>query len=49
MKDPRFLADAEKAALYVHPMMGGEIDTLLEGLYATPKELMARAAKAIQE
>ena len=49
MKDPLFLADAEKAALYVYPMAGEQIDKLLSDLYATPKELTARAAKAIQE
>jgi tripartite-type tricarboxylate transporter receptor subunit TctC len=49
MKDPLFLADAEKAALYVYPMAGDQIDVLLKDLYATPKELTARAAKAIQE
>src|SRR5262249_36231365 len=49
MTDPQFLADADKAALYVHPMTGGAIDALLKTLYATPKELTARAARAIQE
>jgi tripartite-type tricarboxylate transporter receptor subunit TctC len=49
MKDPLFLADAEKAALYVYPMAGNQIEGLLKELYATPKELTARAAKAIQE
>jgi tripartite-type tricarboxylate transporter receptor subunit TctC len=49
MKDPLFLADAEKAALYVYPMAGQQIDVLLKELYATPKELTARAAKAILE
>ena len=49
MQDPQFLADAEKAALYVHPMKGSQIDALLKNLYATPKELTARAARAIQD
>jgi tripartite-type tricarboxylate transporter receptor subunit TctC len=48
-RDPLFLADAEKAALYVYPMSGRAIDRLLKDLYATPKELTAKAAKAIQE
>jgi hypothetical protein len=30
-------------------MGGNQIDGLLKELYATPKELTARAAKAIQE
>jgi len=49
MKDPQFLADAKRTALYVHPMAGADIDTLLRDIYATPKELIARAARAIQE
>jgi tripartite-type tricarboxylate transporter receptor subunit TctC len=48
MTDPQFLADAEKAALSVHAMTGSEIDALLKTLYATPKELAAEAARAIQ-
>jgi len=48
MKDSQFLADAEKAGLSVHPMAGNEIDALLKTLYATPKELAAKAARAIQ-
>jgi tripartite-type tricarboxylate transporter receptor subunit TctC len=49
MKDPLFLSDAEKSGLYVHPMAGGRIDELLAGLYATPKDLIKKAAKAIQD
>jgi tripartite-type tricarboxylate transporter receptor subunit TctC len=49
MKDSLFLADAEKAALYVYPMPGAAIDALLAELYATPKALTARAARAILE
>ncbi len=49
MSDPQFVADAEKAGLYVYPMRGEAIDTLLRELYATPKALAALAAKAIQE
>jgi tripartite-type tricarboxylate transporter receptor subunit TctC len=49
MRDPQFLADAKRLALYVHPMAGAEIDTLLRDVYATPKDLITRAARAIQE
>ena len=48
MQDSQFLADTEKAGLSVHPMAGSEIDALLKTLYATPKELAAKAARAIQ-
>jgi len=49
MQDPAFLADAEKINLNVHPMDGAAIDALLRQVYATPKALIARAARAIQE
>jgi tripartite-type tricarboxylate transporter receptor subunit TctC len=49
MQDPQFLSDAKRTGLYVHPMGGAEIDALLREIYATPKELIAQAAKAIQE
>jgi tripartite-type tricarboxylate transporter receptor subunit TctC len=49
MQDPAFLADARKIDLNVHPMGGAAIDALLAGIYSTPKEIIARAAKAIQE
>lgn len=48
MQDPQFLADAARAGLNVHPMTGAAIDALLERLYATPRELAAKAARAIQ-
>ena len=48
MTDPRFLADAERAQLNVHPVSGAGIDSLLARLYATPKELAAKAARVIQ-
>jgi tripartite-type tricarboxylate transporter receptor subunit TctC len=47
MQDSQFLTDADKAGLSVHPMAGKEIDALLKTLYATPKELAAKAARAI--
>jgi tripartite-type tricarboxylate transporter receptor subunit TctC len=49
MQDPQFLADAKKIDLNVHPMGGAAIDGLLRDIYATPKEVIARATKAIQE
>jgi tripartite-type tricarboxylate transporter receptor subunit TctC len=48
MADPTFLADAQRAALYVHPLPGAGIDALLRDLYAVPKAIAAKAAKAIQ-
>jgi len=49
MQDPQFLADARKIDLNVHPMGGAAIDALLADIYSTPKEVIAQAAKAIQE
>jgi tripartite-type tricarboxylate transporter receptor subunit TctC len=48
MRDPEFVAEAERAKLEVNPVPGGEVDTLLAELYATPKDVIERAAKAIQ-
>lgn len=47
MKDPEFLADAEKLQADVSPVSAGEIDKLLADIYATPKDIVAKAAKAI--
>jgi tripartite-type tricarboxylate transporter receptor subunit TctC len=47
MKDPEYLADAKKSRIDVHPVTGGEIDKLLAELYATPKDVIAKASQAI--
>jgi tripartite-type tricarboxylate transporter receptor subunit TctC len=47
MKDPEFLADAGKLQADVNPMTAGEIDRLLADIYSTPKDIVAKAAKAI--
>jgi len=47
MKDPDFRADAEKLQADVSPVTAGEIDKLLAEVYATPKDIIALAAKAI--
>ena len=38
MKDPDFLADAEKMQADVSPVTAAEIDELLAEVYATPKD-----------
>lgn len=40
MKDPELLAEAEKQNLEIMPMSGEEINTLLDRLYATPKDVV---------
>jgi tripartite-type tricarboxylate transporter receptor subunit TctC len=47
MKDPEFLADARKMQADVNPVSAEEIDKLLSEIYATPKDIVAKAAKAI--
>lgn len=47
MKDPAFLADAQKLQVDVDAVTAAEIETLLAEVYATPKDIVAKAAKAI--
>jgi tripartite-type tricarboxylate transporter receptor subunit TctC len=47
MKDPEFLSDAEKLQADVSPVSAGEIESLLADVYATPKDIVAKAARAM--
>jgi tripartite-type tricarboxylate transporter receptor subunit TctC len=47
MKDPEFLEEAKKLNLEVNPVSAHAIDDLLAELYATPKEVLEKAAQAI--
>ena len=47
MTDADFLAEAQKLNFDVHPVSAATIDTLLAEIYATPKDVIAKAAKAI--
>jgi len=47
MTDPAFLADAKRLSLDVNPVKAVEIDAMIAALYATPKDVVARAAKAM--
>jgi tripartite-type tricarboxylate transporter receptor subunit TctC len=49
VKDPEFLAEAEKAELEVNPVSGAEIDRVLADLYRAPKEVAEKAKKALQQ
>jgi tripartite-type tricarboxylate transporter receptor subunit TctC len=49
MKDEQFLAEAAKLDLEITPASGQAIDTFLAGLYATPKDVVRKAAAAIQK
>jgi tripartite-type tricarboxylate transporter receptor subunit TctC len=46
MKDPEFLADAEKQRMTVTPMTGSEVETSIKKLYQSPPDIVA-AAKEI--
>lgn len=47
MTDRDFLAEAQKLNFEVHPVSAATIDTLLADVYATTKDVIAEAAKAI--
>jgi tripartite-type tricarboxylate transporter receptor subunit TctC len=46
IKDPGFLAEINKQNLDLNPISGAAIDGMLKELYATPKDVLARAAQA---
>jgi tripartite-type tricarboxylate transporter receptor subunit TctC len=48
MRDPEFLAEAQKERLEVNPVTGAEIDKLLADLYRTPPDIVTEARSAIQ-
>lgn len=48
LKDPAFLAEAEKLKLDVNPVTGEEVDRLIAELYASPKDIIEEARKAIK-
>jgi tripartite-type tricarboxylate transporter receptor subunit TctC len=45
LKDPLFLADAEKALLEIDPITGEAMEQALKSAYASPKPLIQRAAE----
>jgi tripartite-type tricarboxylate transporter receptor subunit TctC len=47
MKDPGFLADAKRLQIDVNPVTGAEVDALVAAAYATPKDVIAKATRAI--
>ncbi|MGH6770612.1 MAG: hypothetical protein ACRECO_16495, partial [Xanthobacteraceae bacterium] len=46
LKDPAFLAEIKKLNLDLNPISGRAIDDMLKELYATPKDVLTRAAQA---
>src|SRR5262245_35131469 len=49
IKDPDFLAEAEKLNFEVNPVSADKLDALLAEAYATPKDVIAKAAKAMSD
>ena len=49
MKDPEFLAETQKARMEINPITGAELEALLREVYASPKDVIARAAHAISD
>ncbi len=48
MKDPQFLADAKKMRIDIDPLPGAKIQEVVARLFATPKDIVERARKAIR-
>lgn len=49
MKDPGFLADADKQKLEVNPVGGAQLNALLDRVYATPKEVTDRVGELLNQ
>src|SRR6195256_4543239 len=47
MSDRQFLDDAEKIRIDVSPLSGAKVQALVQKLYVTPKDIVARARQAI--
>jgi tripartite-type tricarboxylate transporter receptor subunit TctC len=47
MKDPQFLAEAEKAKMDISPMTGEESQTIADSIVNTPPEVIARAKEIL--
>ncbi len=48
MKDPEFLADAQKMKIAISPLSGAKVQEVIARLYATPKALVERAKNVIK-
>jgi tripartite-type tricarboxylate transporter receptor subunit TctC len=46
LQDPELLAEAARMQLAVAPITGGEVQALIRQVYATPKDVVAKAALA---
>ena len=47
VRDPAFLAEAKRLQLDVRPVSGADVDAMIAELYTTPKDVVARATRAM--
>jgi hypothetical protein len=48
MKDPEFLAEAEKAKLEINPVPAADVEKLVRDVYQTPKDIANKAGELIK-
>ena len=48
LKDPAFIADAQKLQMEIDPLTGAQIQDLLKTAYATPRTIVQRAAQFVR-
>ena len=48
MKDPNYLADAEKLRIDISPLPGTQVQRIVQKLHATPKDIVEKARAAIR-
>lgn len=48
LKDPELLEEAKKSSIELNPKSGEEVEALVKKIYAAPKDLIDRMAKAIR-
>ena len=48
MKDPQYLADAEKMRIDISPLPGAKVQEIVQKLHATPKDIVDKARAAIR-
>jgi hypothetical protein len=49
MKDPDFIEEAQRSDMEVRPESGEAVQQLVSEIYASPPEVVALAAKSIQD
>jgi tripartite-type tricarboxylate transporter receptor subunit TctC len=48
MRDPQFLADAEKMHIDISPLLGAKVQEIVAKLHATPRDIVEKARAAIR-